>query len=83
MEVRLPEDGPAYLGVCDLGGGGIPRFERQQAEWRLSAGGRGLVIVKELAVKLSQIGSPAVGHTVWVYLDLEVKDVDYAGVEAG
>ncbi|WP_217369070.1 ATP-binding protein [Nonomuraea antri] len=81
VEVRLPEDGPAYLGVSDLGGAGRPLLERQRAEGQLAVGGFGLMIVRDLAVKLSQVGSPAIGHTVWVHLDLKAKD-EHVGVAA-
>ncbi|SDL63609.1 ATP-binding protein [Nonomuraea jiangxiensis] len=83
VEVHLPENGPAYLGVCDLGGAGRPLFDRQPADGKLTVGGFGLAIVRNLVVKLSQIGSPATGHTVWVHLDLEAKDVEPMGAVAG
>ncbi|MCG5220588.1 ATP-binding protein [Streptosporangium soli] len=83
VEVRLPDHGPAYLGVCDLGGAGIPRFKRQQAEQGPSAGGLGLPIVKVLAVQLSRIGRPETGHTVWAYLELKARNVECADGAAG
>ncbi|GGT38592.1 ATP-binding protein [Nonomuraea spiralis] len=84
VEVYLPENGPmAYLGVCDLGGAGRPRFDRQLADGELTIGGFGLAIVRDLVVKLSQIGSPATGHTVWVHLDLKTRDAECAGAAAG
>jgi anti-sigma regulatory factor (Ser/Thr protein kinase) len=83
VEVRLPDYGPAYLGVYDLGGSGIPRFKRQQAEQEPSVGGLGLAIVRELALTLSQIGSPQTGHTVWVFLEVKVRGVACAGAAAG
>ncbi|MEU8356309.1 hypothetical protein AB0C27_09875 [Nonomuraea sp. NPDC048882] len=81
VEVNLPEDGPAYLGVCDLGGAGRPRFKRQQAKRQPKVGGYGLMIVGDLALTLAEVGSPAVGHTVWVHL--EVKDAEQATAAAG
>ncbi|MCK2214035.1 ATP-binding protein [Actinomadura sp. ATCC 31491] len=83
VEVQLPIEGPAYIGVCDLGGAGIPQYKRQQAEQELSVGGLGLAIVKELSMKLSRVGSPETGHTVWVYLELKARDVECAGTVAG
>lgn len=68
VEIRLPDDGPAYLGVYDLGGAGIPQFKSQRAELEPRVGGLGLAIVRELAMKLALVGSPQTGHTVWVYL---------------
>ncbi|PZG37090.1 ATP-binding protein [Spongiactinospora gelatinilytica] len=83
VEVRLPYDGPAYLGVYDLGGSGCPWFGRHQADDEPGMGGRGLAIVRELAVDVSRMGNPATGYTVWVYLDLTAKDAGHAGVAAG
>jgi hypothetical protein len=83
VEVRLPDDGPAYLGVYDLGGAGIPQFRCRQAEQEPSVGGLGLAIVRELALQLSRIGSPQTGHTVWVYLEVKARSVECAGAAAG
>ncbi|MEV4477050.1 ATP-binding protein [Nonomuraea sp. NPDC049504] len=74
VEMHLPEKGPAYLGVCDLGGAGRPLLDRRPTDGKLTVGGFGLAIVRELVVKLSQIGSPATGHTVWVHLDIDVQN---------
>lgn len=83
VEIQLPAEGPAYLGVCDLGGAGIPQFKRQQTGQELSVGGLGLAIVKELAMQLSRIGDPQAGHTVWVHLELKARDVECARTAAG
>ncbi|MEV5556327.1 hypothetical protein AB0L44_21970 [Nonomuraea wenchangensis] len=83
VEVHLPENGPAYLGVCDLGGAGVPLFDRRPTDGKLTVGGFGLAIVRDLVVQLSQIGTPATGHTVWVHLDLEAKNVERTGAGAG
>lgn len=83
VELRLPDEGPAYLGVFDLGGAGIPQFKRQQPEREPSVGGFGLAIVKELAMELSRVGNPQTGHTVWVYIELKARDVEYASTAVG
>lgn len=73
VEIRLPDDGPAYLGVYDLGGAGIPQFRRHPGGPEQRMGGLGLAIVRELAMKLALVGSPQTGHTVWVYLEPKVS----------
>ncbi|MEV0593719.1 ATP-binding protein [Nonomuraea cavernae] len=83
VEIRLPDDGPAYLGVYDLGGAGVPQLRRRQAEYEQRVGGFGLAIVNELAAQLSRAGSPQTGHTVWVYLELKARSAECAGAAAG
>ncbi|MEU8356310.1 hypothetical protein AB0C27_09880 [Nonomuraea sp. NPDC048882] len=74
VEMHHPEKGPAYLGVCDLGGAGRPLLDRRPASGTLTVGGFGVAIVRDLVVQLSQIGSPATGHTVWVHLDIDAHN---------
>ncbi|MEO3807075.1 ATP-binding protein [Nonomuraea sp. B1E8] len=83
VEIRLPDDGPAYLGVYDLGGAGIPQIKRQRAVQEERVGGFGLAIVNELALRLSLIGNPQTGHTVWVYLEPKAGGVGCASAVAG
>ncbi|WP_051468747.1 ATP-binding protein [Actinomadura oligospora] len=64
--VELAYGDPVYVGVTDLGGGGIPAV-RQVDERQES--GRGLYMVSQLALAMGIHGSPALGHTVWVDLN--------------
>ncbi|GAB3275197.1 hypothetical protein GCM10027589_00150 [Actinocorallia lasiicapitis] len=67
----------AYLAVTDLGGAGWlvggpkpPRPAAEPDEFDVELGGRGLLIVSELATAIGIHGSPDLGHTIWTDLDL-------------
>jgi len=70
VEVCMPDDSPAYLGVLDLGGFDRPRFDLSLRSREVVEGGRGLAIARSLAVEVGVTGSPALGHVVWARLDV-------------
>ncbi|MFC5182887.1 ATP-binding protein [Actinomadura harenae] len=57
---------PVYVGITDMGGGGIPAVLQVDGN---RESGRGLYVVSQLALALGIHGSPALGHTVWVDID--------------
>ncbi|MFC9973902.1 ATP-binding protein [Spirillospora sp. NPDC127200] len=61
---------PVYVAVTDLGGYGRPCVRPANSAAQTQGPGRGLQILAELAVTLGIHGSPDLGHTVWVDLDL-------------
>ncbi|MFI0352847.1 ATP-binding protein [Actinomadura sp. 9N407] len=77
LEVTLAE--LAYIGVTDLGGGGVPTVCTERTDTDLQCGGKGLLIVSKLAVAIGTHGSAQLGHTVWADVSLTATgetDVD-------
>ncbi|MBG0824904.1 ATP-binding protein [Planomonospora sp. ID91781] len=64
----------ARITVYDLGGNGVPVFDRGQRDGGLRESGRGLCGVAELADKTGAHGDPVVGHAVWARLALRPQD---------
>ncbi|GGU91733.1 hypothetical protein GCM10010182_03450 [Actinomadura cremea] len=74
LELTLAE--VSYIAVTDQGGGRIPTVQFPQPGDEPAMGGRGLLLVSELAIATGIYGSPRVGHTVWA-------DVELRGNNAG
>lgn len=78
--VEVVLDALAYLAVTDLGGAGrligTPPTSAATCEddLELGIGGRGLLMVAELAVSMGVHGSPETGHTIWADIDLTPPD---------
>ncbi|WP_125618151.1 ATP-binding protein [Actinomadura sp. WAC 06369] len=68
LEVTLAE--VSYIGVTDLGGGCIPTIRSENPDCEPRVGGRGLLMVSQLAVATGIHGSPVIGHTVWADMDM-------------
>ncbi|MCP2342949.1 ATP-binding protein [Actinomadura rupiterrae] len=64
--VELGYGDPVYVGITDMGGGGIPAVQPVDES---RENGRGLYAVSQLSLALGIHGSPDLGHTVWADLD--------------
>lgn len=63
----------AYIGVTDLGGGGVPTVIPEPKVDEFSEHGRGLRTICKLAVAIGIHGSTDGGHTVWADVDLRAN----------